>query len=117
MSLDWIPNPSNPALASAIPGDLKTTSGGRRLKELGRYCRKCEKVTYIKADVVGVCYEHQMSAYPCPECENSYYGESVRPKRGWIYTPICEHSGFNPRDAFLPQWHKTPSLQNEKYIR
>lgn len=113
--IDWVPNPSNPALAAAIPGDLKTTSGGRRLKELGRYCRKCEKVTYIKADIVGVCYEHQMRAFGCPECETPYQGENTGLKRGWIYEEILP--GFNARNAFLPDWHRTPELQNEKYIR
>lgn len=114
-NFDNQPNPNNPALAQVIPGDLKSVSGGRRLKELGRYCPKCEAVTYINADTAGVCYEHQMLAFPCPTCGQSYKGESMRLKRGWIYESI--DPSFNPQTAFLPAHHLPPSLQNERFVR
>lgn len=99
------PNPGNPALASVIPGDLKTSSGGRNVKWRMRTCKNCQKVVSREFKNRAEAMRDERCPEPCPFCETPFSG--VRGlKRGWIYEPMANNISFNPQTAALPDWHK-----------
>ena len=112
-NFDNQPNPNNPALAQFIPGELKTSSG-HRVKQRAHVCNKCYHVTWRTFDTRAEASIDELCPEPCEACGESF-GDKDRLKRGWIYEEMAP--GFNARAAFLPDHHKTPSLQNEKYVR
>lgn len=112
-NFDSQPNPNNPRLAEFIPGDLKTSSG-RRVKQRAHVCNKCYHVTWRTFETKTEAAVDELCPEPCEACGESF-GDKDRLKKGWIYEPI--DSSFNARAAFLPDHHKTPSLQNERFVR
>lgn len=114
-AFDWTPNPSDPALAKVLPGDIISgRPSSRRVKERGHACKHCGHITWRSFENGKAAKRDELNPGSCAFCDEPF-GERIGLHRGWLDKPMMD--GFNPRTAFLPDHHKTPSLQNERFVR
>lgn len=114
-NFDWQPNPTDPALAKVLSGDIISGNpSSRRVKERGHVCRHCGNITWRSFENGKNARADELNPGSCAFCDKPF-GERIGLHRGWLDTQIMPN--FNAKAEYLPQWHKPPSLQNERHVR